>query len=453
VTWRGIAALPHRRAASLAVPAIAAHVAVPLAGLVDTAVLGQFSSTVDLAAVGLGSAVIVAVYWAFSFLRPGTTALVGQSWGRQRTGEAVRHLQRALGLALAIGAVWLAVQWWVLPLLVRLLAADSGAGVVADGYTLIRGLSLPAVLITAAIVGYFIGAQNTRVPLVIAATVSGFNIVLDFIFIAGAGWGAEGAAWATFAAEYIGAIVAAFTLWRFLDARQRARLRDWRHRSLRTGWGRLTRMNTALSIRTALLMGALTFVAAYGARFGDDVLAANTIILQMMYVASFALDGYATAAEAMAARESGTGDIHAFHRAAAASSVAGMALAVVFTVVIGVGREGILALLTDLPEVLEQARVYWWAATLLPIISAPAWLLDGIFLGAARTRDMLVSMAFSVVCVFVPLVWGAYMWGVFTNAWLWAAFLMMNVARALTLAGRYVWITRRGTWHMDNARS
>ena len=441
-----LASLPHRRARELAVPAIASNIAVPVVGLIDTAVLGHFSDAVNLGAVGLGAAVVSSVFWAFAFLRPGTTSLVGRALGAGKQADAVGHLQRALAMAGALGAVWLAVQWLVVPVVVRVLAQGAGAGPAATDYALIRGLSLPAVLVTLAIVGYFIGAQNTTTPLVVAATVAGTNVVFAIVAVAGMGWGARGAGWSTFAAEWLGAGVAVVLLRRSLGAERWAQLRHWRGSHLRTGWRQLASMNSHLVMRSALLMGAVTVVASVGSRFGDEVLAANAILLQMMYLASYALDGYATAAESMAAGSVGARDVHGFHQANAATALAGGAIAIALTVTFWWARDPILGILTDLPGVTEAARHTWWAAAALPVVSGAAWMLDGIFLGTGRSRDMMASMAISVLGVFAPVVIVSAVMGTFTNTWLWSAFLAMNVARAATLGWRYARLTARSAW-------
>jgi len=441
-----LSALPHERARALALPAIASNVAVPVVGLIDTAMLGHFSNAVNLGAVGLGAAVISTVFWAFAFLRPGTTSLVGRALGAGKQADAVGHLQRALAVAGALGAAWLVLQWLLIPVVVRVLAHGADAGPVAANYALIRGLSLPGVLVTLAIVGYFIGAQDTRTPLYIAATVAGANVVGDLVAVGVLGAGATGAAWATFGAEWGGAALAVLLLRRALGPERWAQLLHWRGGQLRTGWRALMVMNSNLMARSALLMGAITVVASMGSRFGDEVLAANAILLQMMYLASYALDGYATAAESMAADRIGAKDVQGFHRSFGATSIAGGAIALFLTGVFWLGKDVILAVLTDLPGVTEVARHTWWAVAALPIVSGASWMLDGVFLGTGRSRDMVGSMAVSVLGVFAPIVIVAMVTGHFVNAWLWAAFLAMNVTRAVTLGWRYWWLTRRDAW-------
>jgi len=442
---RGFGALPHRRARALALPAIASNVAVPLVGLIDTAVVGHFATARDLGAVGLGAAVVSSIFWAFTFVRPGTTALVGRAWGAGQTQEATRHLQRALALAATLGAAWLALQWAVVPLVVRVLASTADAGPLAERYALIRGLSVPAVLLTLAVVGYLIGTHDTRTPLVIAATVGVVNAVLAVWFVAGLGHGAEGSAWATFCAEWAGLGAALVVLRLRLGGAEWRRLLRW-DPELRRGWASLMTMNAHLVVRTALLVTAVTLTASLGSRIGTAVLAANAILMQMMNLASYALDGYATAAETMAAREVGRRDVDALHRATGATAIASGAIALGLSAAMWAAGPWLISALTGQAEVAAEATRYWWVAVALPVASVGAYLLDGIFLGTGRSRDMMTWMAVAVLGVYAPLVLGSLLTDRFTNTVLWVAFLAMNVTRALTLAMRYAVVTRRGGW-------
>lgn len=436
--WAVTRPLPHRRAAALAVPAIASNVAVPVAGLVDTAVLGHFAQAIDIGAVGLGAAVISTMFWVFSFLRPGTTSLVGRALGANDHVSAARHVQRAGALAAALSAVWLAAQWVIVPAILAVLAPAGPERNAALDYTLIRGLSLPALLVTLVVAGYFIGAHNTRIPLAVATATAAMNIGLDFVFVGGFGWGATGAAWGTFGSEWVGAALAVTLLWRRLAPAQRHAMLDWRDRGLRTGWGALARFNSALMARTALLMGVVTFVASVGTRFDTETLAANAIMLQLMHFSSYALDGYANAAEALASHAAGRADPGGLNAAAVASAVPMVVIALVLTAVYWFARHGILALLTDLPDVRSTALEYWVFIALLPMLSWGAWWFDGIYLGAGRPGLMLVSMLASTVLVFLPvLIIGSVSSGALSNSHVWQAFLGLNVARQVTLAVLY----------------
>ncbi|WP_084105375.1 MATE family efflux transporter [Demequina sp. NBRC 110056] len=442
-----LAGLPHRRAFALAWPMIVANVSVPLVGLVDTAMLGHFSDTANLGAVAAGSIVLSAAYWVLSFLRLGTTSLVGRALGAGRRLDTISHLQRSLLLAGVIAAALLVIQWVLIPLAMTIVAPPGEVRELATTYAQIRIHSLPAVLGTSVITGYFIGSQDTRRPLAIAVTVNVLNLGLDIAFVGGFGWGASGAAWATMAAEWVGLALAIVLLWRFLDPELRARLRRWRGQGLRRRWRSLLTMNADLAIRTTLLYVALTFLTAAGGRISEDVLAANAILLQLTLLASYGLDGYAHAAEAMSAKAIGTKDVRELHRVNLAATVPALVIAGAFTAVFLLAQDQFIALMTDLPGLsATTAEYYHWAAW-LPLISVAAYQLDGIFIGTGQSRIMRNTMLLAVLGVYLPaFLIPAWIAGEASNDALWLAFTLLNVARGVLLGAAYWRLSRTRGW-------
>ncbi|MDN4474160.1 MATE family efflux transporter [Demequina zhanjiangensis] len=439
--------LPHRRAFSLAWPAIVASITVPLVGLVDTAMLGHFSDATHLGAVAIGGTVVSAVGWLLNFLRSGTTSLVGRALGGGRTSEAAVHLQRSVLLALALGGAIVVVQWVVVPLLMGVLAPAGEVREFASSYVLIRLLAAPATLLTLVANGWFVGSGDTRRPLAIVATVNVLNIVLDVTFVAGFGWGSQGAAIASAIAEWVGVLVAAALWWRFAPDPVRAAVRRWKGKGLRSGWGRVLSLNGWLFGRTAILYVVLTFVTAYAGRIGEDVLAATSVLMQFMLLASYAQDGYAHAAEAMAAREIGRRDLREFHRANLAAALPAVSIGAVFTLLYLVARDPLIAIMTDLPDVAAAASEYFPWVIALPLFSSLAYLFDGVFLGSGHTRAMMVTMLLCAVAVFFPVLAAGVLWvGDDRGHDLWRAFLLFNVARGVFLGIAYWRTTVRGGW-------
>jgi len=443
---------PHRRAFSIAWPAILSNLSVPLVGLIDTAMLGHFSDETNLAAAALGSTVLGAVFWLLSFLRTGTTSLVGRALGANRPDAALTHAQRAALLAAGLGAGILLVQWAIVPPLMRLLTPDAAMADLAASFTSIRLASAPAVLLTLVIAGWFIGAGDTRRPLAVVVTIGSLNVVLDLFLVAGLELGAEGAAVATAISEWAGLALAVALWWRVQGEATRASARRWRGRGLRTGWRAVLGLNRDIFLRTAVLYSVLTFMTAYGAHVSTTVVAANAILMQLMLLASYGQDGYAHAAESLAAREIGARDVPAFHRAVGASALPAVAIGGVFTVLYAVAGSAFVAILTSLPDVTAatQAVIPWLAA--LPLASSAAYLFDGVFLGSGKVRWMLLTMAASALVFF--LVWwlGASVTGDNErNINLWRAFLIFNVCRGLFLGLAYVRLTRARAWLVRSA--
>ncbi|MDN4481324.1 MATE family efflux transporter [Demequina muriae] len=439
--------LPHRRALSLAWPMIVANVSVPLVGLVDTAMLGHFSDTQNLGAVAAGAIVLSAAYWVLSFLRLGTTSLVGRAVGAGRPLDTISHLQRSLMLAGVIAAAILVLQWVLIPLAMTIVAPAGEVRELATAYGQIRVHSLPAVLGTSVITGYFIGSQDTRRPLAIAVVVNLLNLVLDIAFVGGLSWGAAGAAWATMIAEWVGLAVAAVLLWRFLDPTLRERLRKWRGQGLRRRWRALLTMNADLAVRTALLYVALTFLTAAGGRISEDVLAANAILLQVTLLASYGLDGYAHAAEAMSAKALGTRNLTEFHRVNAAATLPALGIAAAFTALFLVAQDPFISLMTSLPDLAATTAQYFHWAAWLPLISVAAYQLDGVFIGSGQSRIMRNTMLVAVVGVYLPVFFvPAWVTGEASNDGLWLAFTLLNVARGVLLGAAYWRLTRTRGW-------
>lgn len=448
----GVRTWPHRRAFAIAWPAILSNISVPLVGLIDTAMLGHFSDELNLGAAAVGSTVLGAAFWLLSFLRTGTTSLVGRALGANRPDAALTHAQRSALLALGLGAAIIAIQWAVVPWLMRVLTPDAAMADLAASFTSIRLASAPAVLLTLVIAGWFIGAGDTKRPLAVVVTIGSLNVILDLAFVAGLGLGAEGAAVATAIAEWVGFALALALWWRAQDNATRASARRWRGRGLRRGWRAVLGLNRDIFLRTAVLYAVLTFMTAYGAHISSTVVAANAILMQLMLLASYGQDGYAHAAESLAAREIGARDVPAFHRAVGASALPAVAIGAIFAAAYALAGSAFVALLTDLPAVTEatQAVIPWLA--ILPLASSAAYLFDGVFLGSGKVRWMLLTMTASAL-VFFGVWWlGA---GVTDpnarNINLWQAFVVFNVCRGLFLGLAYVRVTRARAWLAGSA--
>jgi len=266
---------------------------------------------------------------------------------------------------------------------------------------------------------------------VLQVVMNGLNIGLDLLFVLQLGWGVDGVAIATFIAEWSGL---ALGLW---FCRGAFATPAWRDRARVLDPARLrhfAQVNTDILIRSLLLQGILVSFLLLGARFGDVPLAANQILVQFMTITAFALDGFAFAAETLVGQAMGARRRAALRRAASLCSgwalVSGALLAGAFATLGGT----IIDVMTTADPVREVARVYLPYMVLAPVLGVAPFMLDGIFIGATRTRDMRNMMALSVAIyalaalVLIPA---------FGNHGLWMAMLTSFVARALTLGLRY----------------
>ena len=433
-----------------------ANISTPLLGIVDTAILGHLDSPRYLAAVAVGSSLITFLFWSFSFLRMGTTGLSAQAFGSGDDEQSRLIIARSIILALVLGLLLIVLSPWLLPLGFSLLVPAAGSEQLALSYAQIRIGSTPALLITLAIIGWLIGQQQARWPLLITVVTHGLNILLDVVLIIGLGLHSDGAALATVIAEYSGCGLALWVLWRQLcqqpgqlhrSQRYRATLYQFQlYRSQLLRWAdyrQLLLINRQLFIRTLALLFSFSFFTAQGAQLGENTLAANTLLINLLLLVSFALDGFANAAEALAGEAIGRRDYRRFIETCRHCAGWTLLTAGLFSLLFVLCGPQLIALQTSLPAVRTEALAYLPWLWLLPLVAAGSYLLDGIFIGATRTAAMQYSMLFSLLAVYLPCWYFSQHWG---NHGLWLALILFNLSRSLSLAAVFFAYCRRQGW-------
>ncbi|MEM9301241.1 MAG: MATE family efflux transporter [Pseudomonadota bacterium] len=426
----------HRELWRIAAPMILTNISIPLLGLVDTAVLGHLPDPAYLGAVAVGAMVFSFVFWGFGFLRMGTTGLTAQAFGREDTARVARLLPQALLLALACAALMLLLQRPVIDLALGVTEATAAVEEGARTYFLIRVWGAPFTLATHALVGWFLGVQNARAPMAMLLIANGVNVVLDLVFVMGLGWGVAGVAWASVIGEALAVIVGLLLAWRTGRVRSVA-------------WGRvldlgesltMLRLNRAIALRTFAMILVFSMIPWWGARLGENILAANAVLMNLQHFLSYALDGFAHAAEAFVGRAVGAGRRAALRRAVRRTGLWTIGVAVVFCVAYAVGGAAIVRGLTDIESVRATALTYLPWLVVLPLVSAWCFWLDGVFIGATWGREMMIAMAASAFGVFLPAWWLTQGLG---NHGLWLSFTLFMAARGLTMGG--YWLRRSRT--------
>jgi MATE family multidrug resistance protein len=425
----------------IAWPAILSNISIPLLGLVDAAILGHLGSTHYLGAVAIGGALLSFLYWGFSFLRMGTTGLVARAMGAGEPDRAVLVLAQSAVLSLALAALILLLHPLWLGAGFALMSPQPELQPLADSYTSIRIFSAPAVLLTYTIVGWFIGRQDTRWPMVIVVVTNVANIGLDFLLILGLGLHSDGAAMATVMAEYLGCVLALVAVWRKLPPLPRGYFQGQLTRV--AAYRRLLQSNRHLFVRTVSLLFSFAFFTAMSDNMGNETLAANTLLLQLMILAAYGMDGFAFAVEGLAGTRLGARDLAGFYRAVHRCGMWCALTAALMSLVFLLLHRPMFSLLTNITAVRDLMAQYYLWLVLLPLVAAPSYLLDGVFIGSAETRYMMTTMLFSVLIVYLPLWYASREWG---NHGLWLAFTAFNAARGITLYRCYRQLGRNRAW-------
>ena len=421
----------HRRVLHVALPIVISNATVPILGAVDTGVVGQLGEAAPIGAVGLGAIILSAFYWVFGFLRMGTVGLTAQAAGNGDEGEVAALLTRGVLIAAGAGLAVMALQVPLFWLAFQAAPASDEVEGMARQYMAIRVWSAPAAIAMYAITGWLIAQERTRAVLVIQLWMNGLNIALDLWFVLGLGWGVEGVAIATFIAEWSGA---ALGLWFCRAVFLGVLWRAWSRVFDRARWVHMVRVNADILMRSLLLEAIFVSFLFIGSSMGDVTLAANHVLMQFLLITAFGLDGFAFAVEALVGKAMGARQRFVLRRAAVLASGWAVAVAGVLTLVFAIGGPFIIDLMAKAPAVQAQARVFLPYLVAVPLVSVAAFMFDGIFVGATRTRDMrnmmFVAFLVYVVCaaVLVPLI---------GNHGLWVSLLVSFVVRALTLAWKY----------------
>jgi MATE family multidrug resistance protein len=426
------APITHRRVLKIAVPIVLSNATVPILGAVDTGVVGQMGEAAPIGAVGIGAVILSTIYWIFGFLRMGTTGMAAQARGAGDTVETRALLMRGLILGGAAGLFFILAQVAVFAGAFALSPASPEVEALTRSYLEIRIWGAPATIALYAVTGWLIAVERTRGVFILQVWMNGLNIGLDLWFVLGLGWGVEGVAIATLIAEWTGL---ALGVWLCRDGFADGIWRDWATVFDAARLRRMLQVNGDIMLRSVLLTGSFTTFLFVGSDLGDVNLAANQVLLQFLEITAFALDGFAFSAEALVGGAVGARDRYQVRRASVMASQWGVGGALLLAAVFFVAGPALIDLMSTSPQVREAGREYLFWAAIAPVIGVASWMFDGIYIGATWTRDMRNAMIQSVAIYVVALF---MLVPVFGNHGLWAALMVLNIARGVTMGWRYL---------------
>ena len=416
----------------LAGPIMLSNISVPLLGIVDTAVVGQLPGAHYIGAVAVGAQIFAIIYWGFGFLRMGTSGFTAQALGAGDLDEVRAYLLRGFVLSIVVGVAAVVLQAPILWACMMMIGASEQVSELAEAYYSIRIWGAPFVFMGYVLLGWFVGIQNTIAILLLQMGMNLLNITLDLVFVLEFGWGVEGVAYATVISEVSAAV---FGCWlAFYNANKLGGA--WRT-DLVKQWDKLKQLlllNRDILLRTLCLEAAFVTVTALGARMGDTVLAANSVLFLFFGLMAYGLDGFAHAIETLAGHAYGARDRDRFRGAVYASSLLAAVFSVPFCLVFWFFGGEIIDLLSATPSVRMMAREYLIWIAILPLISVWSFLLDGVFFGMTRGPDMRNAMIISLMIFTVSVV---VLVEQFANHGIWMAMTIFMIARAVTLGWKY----------------
>ncbi len=405
----------------------------PLLGLVDVAIVGHIGDAAYIGAIAVGSMLFNVVYWLFGFLRMGTSGMTSQALGRRDLAEVMRLLVRSLAIGVGIGMVFVVLQRLVIDGGLWAMSPEADVMELARRYCRVCIWGAPAVLGLYGFTGWYIGMQNTRVPMVVSLIQNVVNIVASLLFVFWGGMTVEGVALGTVIAQWWGFLMAVlFFRWHY------RRLGNYDFRSNLFAAEPLRRffsLNKDIFLRTVCLVAVNLFFTAAGSREGTLVLAVNTLLMTLFTLFSYFMDGFAYAAEALAGKYYGAGNSGAFRQVVRGVFLYATVMAAVFTLLYIGGGEHFLGLLTSDGRVVEASATYFWWAVLIPLSGMSAFVFDGIFVGITRSKSMLLSTVIASAVFFALYL---LLHPTLGNHALWLAFIVYLVVRGVVLSYIYL---------------
>ena len=397
-----------RQILQIALPSIVSNITVPLLGMIDVAIVGHMGSPVYIGAVAVGSMIFNLVYWLFGFLRMGSSGLTAQALGRRDLTEVTRLLVRSVSIALGIALLLIILQVPLKWLMFWLIGPTPDVVPFAAAYFNIVIWGAPASLALFCLMGWYIGMQNTRFPMVIGIMQNVVNILASLTLVYGFGMKIEGVALGTVIAQYAGLLMAMGLLVRYYGKIFRGKWRVESGKRILCGrqisfllpLSSFLKINRDIFLRTLCLVAVNLFFTSAGARQGAVILSVNTVLIQLYLFFSYFMDGFAYAGEALGGKAYGAHNVIAFQDTLRRLWMWMLIVTVVYTLLYMIGGPWIVALLTDEPQVREAAREYLWWAWLIPAAGCVAFIWDGIFIGITATRGMLVSSFCSALIFF-----------------------------------------------------
>jgi putative MATE family efflux protein len=410
----------NRMVLAIAVPMTFAFLTVPLLGLADTAIVGQFGDPAMIGGLAVGAIIFDLIFTTFNFLRTGTTGFVAQAFGRGDVTEQQAIFFRAILMALIIGFILLPISPLIRLIGLWAIGPDEGVYQAASTYMIIRFLGAPFTLINYSILGMLLGQDRAIANLTIQTAMNGLNILLSVVLGLWLNWNIAGVAWGTVIAEATIAIVAFLWLWRGFDRSKmpsRARILD------RTALTKMVNVNRDIMIRSFALLAAFFLFTRMGSGLGTVTLAGNAILMNFFLLAAYFLDGLAAASEQLAGRAVGAGAVRAFWQTVRKTFGFGLALTILASISLLLFGQFAIDFMTTSPDVRIEAKQYLLWAALTPVAGVLAFQMDGVFIGATWSVDMrnimLISLAaFIALGYLLTPIWGNHGLWLALNAWL-----------------------------------
>ena len=414
---------------SIAIPMIISNISTPLLGIIDTSIIGRISIE-QIGAIAIGSSFLSFLYFCFSFFRMGTTGLIAQARGINNINTIHSVIKSNFFLALVISIICIPIVLLLKDFLLSIYTSDSLIYYHASSYINIRIFGAPATFINFVIFGFLLGSKKPWDLLKLVLFINFLNIILDIYLGLYLNMQLKGIAYGTLISEYLGSMLGLYYIKKYLpraDIHSKTAL-------IKNSIISIIKSNMNLFIRTALILTSILMFTAIGSRLGNTILAANAILIMLQMFISYSLDGFAQAAEVLIGNEYSKKNKDKIIKITIASGIISFLFALIYFLLFYLFINNILILMTSIESVISEIQKYSIWIIISPLISFLSFHMDGVFIGANKTKVMRDTVIISFIIfiislyIFVPI---------YENHGLWLSFLLFLFFRGILLLSKF----------------
>ncbi|MDC1378953.1 MATE family efflux transporter [Pelagibacteraceae bacterium] len=413
----------------LSIPIFFANLAIPMVGIIDTGLMGNLGNLSYLSATSVAANLFSMIFWSFGFLRMGTVGLVSQAYGKEDYTEIFNIVVRNLFFVLLISLILILLQSYIFNISVGIFNLSETTKQFYQDYFLIRIYSAPGELTLYIITGLFVGLQKTKISSLAVGLFSILNIILSIILVSKFDLNIKGVAYGTlFSALIISTTFLGYTFW-YLNKMSKININISKLIDLNK-LKNIFNINLNIFIRTILLTFSFLWFTYLGSQIGEDYIAANAILINLVFLSAFILDAYAFSTEGMVGYSLGKKDINLFKKIVKNSFILSTLTGLIISIIYFFINKYVITLMSDIESIRNLSSSYVVWLILMPLISSFCYQFDGIFIGASQTKELRNAMVFSV---FSYLLISLYLTKIMGNTGIWISLCLFMVLRALSL--------------------
>ena len=413
----------------LSIPIFFANLAVPLVGIIDTALMGNLGNLSYLSATAVAANLFSMIFWSFGFLRMGTVGMVSQAHGRDDYSEILDIVIRNLIFVLLISIIIILLQNYILSLSLKIFDLSDATRNLYKQYFQIRVYSAPGELTLYIITGLFIGLQKTKASSFAVGFFSILNILISIVLVTKFDLNIKGVAYGTLYSALITSTVFLIYMFYYLSKYTKITVKLTQILNFKKIKD-IFNINLNIFIRTILLTFSFLWFTYLGTQIGEDYVAANAILINLVFLSAFILDAYAFSTEGIVGYSLGKKDLNLFKKIIKNSFILSSITGLIISILFFFSHNSVINLMSDISEIrmLSSSYVIW--LIILPIISSFCYQFDGIFIGASQTLELRNAMIFSVLCY---LIISVLLTKFLFNNGIWISLCVFMILRAISL--------------------